>query len=75
MRRRNHRLRNRSTVAKQGQEVALLTLMDTPRPDVSLEIRRRLKRTFRPILESDYFTGVRFLLQQIRQYNFKDEIS
>src|SRR5262249_56520915 len=33
-----------------GEELGLLLLMDTPRPDFSLEVRRRVKRWLQPVL-------------------------
>jgi amino acid adenylation domain-containing protein len=57
-----------------GVELGLLLLMDTPRPDRSLEIRRRLKRPLAPILNSRYVTGLQFLWNQLRQRTMRDKV-
>jgi thioesterase domain-containing protein len=50
-----------------GEEIALLVLMDTPRPDFFLEVRRRLTRLFRPILASPFGTRLSAQWGQLRQ--------
>jgi len=51
----------------QREEIALLVLMDTPRPDFLLEVRRRLTRLFRPVLASPFARRLSAQWGQLRQ--------
>jgi amino acid adenylation domain-containing protein len=57
-----------------GAELALLLLMDTTRPDRSLELRRRLVRRFKPILNGHHVTGIKFLWDQLRRRTNSERI-
>jgi len=59
----------------QGQEIALLILMDTPRPDLTLELARRLRRRFQPIMESHIIRCLRDLRRQLHGLTFDEKIS
>jgi thioesterase domain-containing protein len=59
----------------QGQEIALLILMDTPRPDLSLDLARRVRRRFRPIMESHIVRCLRDLTRHLHGRTFKEQIS
>ena len=58
-----------------GVEPALLLLMDTIRPDRSLEIRRRFNIFLMPILNSRHVTGMRFLWNQLRQRTMREKVT
>jgi len=62
-------------VHAQGQEIALLILMDTPRPNLFLEVARRLRRRFLPVLESHTVRGLGDLTQQLRGRAFMEKFS
>jgi amino acid adenylation domain-containing protein len=57
-----------------GFEPALLLLMDTTRPDRSLEFRRRLTRRFKPILNGRHVTGIKFLWDQLRRRTISEKV-
>jgi hypothetical protein len=57
-----------------GLESGLLILMDTIRPDRSLELQRRLNRFLGPVLTSRYITGLSFLWEQLRQRTLRDKV-
>jgi len=57
-----------------GERIALLVLMDTPRPDFSLEFRRRLRRRFKPILDNEYIAALIFLWGQLRKRTLREKI-
>jgi len=52
---------------ERGQHIALLILMDTARPDWSLEARRKVRRIIEPLLRSHRFNGLTFLWDQLRR--------
>src|SRR5262249_15458676 len=56
-----------------GEPIALLVLMDAPRPDFSLELRRRMSMFFRPITTNHYVAGLSFLLRELRRRKFADK--
>jgi amino acid adenylation domain-containing protein len=58
-----------------GAEPALLLLMDTTRPDRVLELRRRLIRRFKPILNGRHVAGIKFLWDQLRRRTMSERIS
>jgi amino acid adenylation domain-containing protein len=57
-----------------GMELALLVLMDTTRPNRSLEVRRRLRRALKPIWNSRHVTGTMFLWDQLRKRTIGDKV-
>jgi amino acid adenylation domain-containing protein len=58
----------------EGEKIALLMLMDAPRPDFSLEVRRRLKGLFHPILTNQYVIALIFVWGQLRKRTLREKI-
>ena len=57
-----------------AEPIALLALLDTPRPGFKLEFRRRLSRLLHPVLNNKLVSGLTSLLQELHRRNFSEKI-
>ena len=57
-----------------GQEIALLVLMDTPRPNAALELRRGFSRVLKPLQENYYVMRAGYHREQLRKVRGRDKL-